>query len=706
MDIIEIDDNEPEITIQPPQPPPPAQKKKIIRRKVKNQDETIKNDNSIQKKTTSPVTTTRKRCKNGTVQLKLDPFIKRKDIVLKDWQTNHVVKLNSILQNSWFACDFSMMGDGKTFTSSFLHQSQKDKYKKIITITPATVKTKWMQVHQEYDIDICMQISYGELSSKKFKQPIHGLLIRRDYIHRAETTTTGEFREEPRVEFTVTQAFKNLVEEGILLVIDEIQAVKNSSANQTDACRTLIKYIKEKYKTTSSRVLLLSGSPIDEEEHTITLFKTLNIFVADYLSVYNPQTYRMMWRGMREIEDYCLNEFCAGNNDIIQSVKIQTLVETMRRGYQTRSRFRRDQRRHPNQNYNQNEDEAARGYDVRASYDEYNRGRLQRRTKDELERQLERHLPHYVYRLFMDIFKTHRVSQMVGRKNPFPIYKHNAFYKEENAEMIELLKKGIANLKRSTRYANGQVNFRGGGTEALAAIVHALQFIETAKIQLFIRIINEALDLLPTQKVVLCVNYTETVNDVLTALKHHNPLRLDGSLTTEKKFEVINKFQQPNSTYRLIVGNVRVLSSGIDLDDKDGGFPRLCLVSPNYSANTLYQLAHRFQRGDTKSDSFIHMVYVENYNELPILDALARKGAVMKECTEKQVEAGVVFPGEYSEWYESGNKNNQSNILDILAEEDGDDDDVDDDDDDDDDDGMNLNLNGVVEDEDEDEEQD
>lgn len=57
--------------------------------------------------------------------------------------------------------------------------------------------------------------------------------------------------------------------------------------------------------------------------------------------------------------------------------------------------------------------------------------------------------------------------------------------------------------------------------------------------------------------------------------------------------------------------------------------------------------ASRYLRLDTKGSSELHMFYVKHAAELPVITALAKKGGVMKETTEQQVQAGVVFPGDY-----------------------------------------------------------
>jgi hypothetical protein len=106
------------------------------------------------------------------------------------------------------------------------------------------------------------------------------------------------------------------------------------------------------------------------------------------------------------------------------------------------------------------------------------------------------------------------------------------------------------------------------------------------------------------------------------------------------------------------------VSTGVDLDDKDGRFPRLGLVSPNYSTITLHQLTYRFLRADTRSDAHVHFVFgrefingkiVRGLTELNVLNCLARKSRVMKEvCAAASTsdETTMLYPGEFPNWYE------------------------------------------------------
>ena len=118
-----------------------------------------------------------------------------------------------------------------------------------------------------------------------------------------------------------------------------------------------------------------------------------------------------------------------------------------------------------------------------------------------------------------------------------------------------------------------------------------------------------------------------------------------------ERWETIQKFQRGDSEYRLLVVNVAVASSGIDLDDKEGGYPRVMYVSPMYNPLTLHQLGHRVMRMNTRSDAAMYMVYGGDRGlDEGMLNTLARKALVMKETTREQEQ--ILFPGEYERYVE------------------------------------------------------
>jgi hypothetical protein len=525
--------------------------------------------------------------------------LRHRQVELYDYQLAHKKRLDDILDKSPFALDFSMLGTGKTYTTSYIYvENLHDRFKNLVNVSPVSVKSKWHSMEKEYNIHIHKILSFNELRTVRFKQPKHGLLNRRDYtvmVRRADGTSA----ELEKVAYTCTKEYLDLVEHGVLLVIDEIQNIKNIS-NQLDACKELIRPIVEAFKESGgkskSRVILLSGSPVDKKTQIVHLFRLLNIMLDERIGVYNPQTGETMWRGMQEIEDYCTHNF----------PPIET--NAVRMEYERTSRF----------NFG--------GGDTK--------------------------LTEYSYQLFNKLVKKYYSSAMDPIQIAAHITKLNAFYQLGEPTSVELLAKGIKLLATSASFnhMNGTVNFGHNGVATLQGITRALIMIETAKIALFARAAKTQLENNPNQKVVICVNYTETINDLMNLLESFHPLRLDGGINHVHRSEVLEKFQAGDTQHRLLIGNMSVCSSGIDLDDKFGQFPRLCLVSPNYSTITLYQLSHRFHRINTKSDSRIHFVFCKENSETRVLDALARKSEVMKEITDGQ--CAIVFPGDYQRWEE------------------------------------------------------
>ena len=63
------------------------------------------------------------------------------NITLTDEQVPHVYKLLCILQKNHVAFDMSIMGAGKTYTTTEL--SKIAGFKNVVVICPATVEAKW-----------------------------------------------------------------------------------------------------------------------------------------------------------------------------------------------------------------------------------------------------------------------------------------------------------------------------------------------------------------------------------------------------------------------------------------------------------------------------------------------------------------------------------------------------------------------------------
>ena len=543
-----------------------------------------------------------------------------KQILLYPSQIAHYERIKSLHQDFPFALDLSMLGSGKTFTSTFLALTEK--YKHVIVICPVSVAPKWKHMKNEFGLPLRAVLSYQGLRSNKFKQPKHGFLHRRD-LSEFVPDEFGIMIEKEKVEFSPTQLYKDLIKEGLLLILDEIQHIKNVSVqfhaasemmreitvskvenvgfpqthqNNQNQHRFRVKQGEDfRAEDTKSRVLLLSGSPMDKKEHALHLFRSLGIMLSDRVAQQNIHTRELEWRGMREIHTFCTLLPLSGG-----TCPQKPFFESFEK---------------------------------------------------------------YSFTLFQGIFKPSCTSYMLPPVSLYELDKRNAYYNVD-ADATEILRRGLKGLKFASNFDGVNVNLNNlamGG--AMAAVMRSLQIIETGKIPLFARIARQVLKESPQTKVVIAVNFSETIEDLKSLLEDFDPLILRGSTSVRTRGKILRDFEEASTRKRLLIANLTVASSGIDLDDKHGEFPRHAFVSPNYSTITSYQFGFRFLRADTRSSTRVHFVFAKHEGrskddsadiiEVRVLNALALKSGVMKEVTEEQALDHVVFPGDHPDWIEN-----------------------------------------------------
>lgn len=501
------------------------------------------------------------------------------EIKLFESQFDHVNRLLNIFKTSKIALDFSIMGTGKTYTSSYI--SSLFNFDEVIIICPLSVKNKWLYMKDTYKLKSNYILSFTSLRSTKGHDPSHGLLIRNE-LNNSKT---------PIDEFEITDKYKTLIDNsknGIFIIIDEIQYIKNINS-QFNACKKLIQYILNSPHHNKSKILLLSGSPIDKLEQVTNLLKMIGIIKHNELSKYSPVTGETEWKGFKDVLTY------------------------------------------------------SRRLDI----DLYNTIKLPQIGTGKVDK-----LILIIYEIFQLIIKKHIVSSMLPLKNEYNVIKYNGYFNITNDTDKQQLITQVNKLSSSC-YTKDNIFFVNG-IETLKQIQQSLQLIELAKINDISRIATEYCNL--NRKVVICLNYTKSIENIHKILTQNLPdiniLLLDGSTKIKDRNTIINKFQQNDLQFPLLISNLQVCSTGIDLDDKFGNIQRICLVNPNYSTITLYQLSHRFYRHDTKSTSFIYFFFSKDANELSILKALSEKSSIMKSITHEQAENGVIFPCDYSTFVE------------------------------------------------------
>lgn len=565
-----------------------------------------------------------------------------KEIQLYEYQKEQITKLSDILSRCHFALDLSMLGSGKTYTALYLYKHYG--YAHGIVIAQTTVAQKWRELIAAFGlegIDVYTfsecSLSKGSAASVSSKNRMRNLLRRRDTMTTQGTTIT----------FHPTPLLLQYIRQGMFVVIDEIQNIKNKGTAQTGACKAIVCAVSTEYRVTQgatkSRALLISGSPIDKEVQVAQFFQTVGVMTHFEFQRFNIGELARQRREQRLLGD----DTVISANDGVGHIEtgLADIAEFCRRF-----------------------DPASVDSIAEEYYNRYDKTAPLKKC----------------FRYFMEIVKPHLSATMLVR-NKHKISKFNGFFEldasrqqrpsataadedEEEAEkkqerhqadFIErLMTHGLQLLCRGLTEMEQQ---RGGGQrpqgetsgQTFALLQKGRLFCETAKIPLMVKLVRTHLRKRgSTCKVVLTCNFTQTIEDLKRELTEFNPLILQGDVVAKKRSEVLRKFQEPSLNNRLLIGNLHAISTGIDLDDKDGGFPRICYVNPNYNTIDLYQMSYRFLRAlDTKSDSEMHMLYIKGCKEKSIMEALATKGKVMKEVTQEQSDiAGVIFPCDFTDY--------------------------------------------------------
>jgi len=490
-----------------------------------------------------------------------------KELELRPWQTEWADRAHSILLRNHGYIDTSRMGSGKTYVTLWL--AKKFGFRLLI-VCPVIMIDVWLRTAAEYGVGVVDIISYQSLRSQRNHQPKHG------YLHRYDNITEGGVHQ---VTFVASEGYLNLLNNGVMVVLDEIQNIKNNS-DQYKACNALIRPIIQGGGT--SRFGLLSGTPFDKEEHSVNLLRLIGYIRAHRLYNYDKEKREIILEGMQELIDAC--------NFINQDETARILAEIP----------------------------------------------LVKGKMNTL-----------AYTLFVRVIKANISGAMPSPttiKGTFDV--KNGFY-NITGEKHEQLHSAIAELASAVKF-----NERTGTAEIRAdnigAVTTALVHIENSKVDDFARIATNILDANKSNKVILCVNYNSTIDEIKMLMIFYSPLVLNGQIPAHKRGAIVKEFND-NQNKRLLIMNTAVGGVGISLHDTKGDSPRFMLMSPSYKLLDITQAAGRIYRDGTMTDATVRMFYGngEGSKETMILAAMARKTQVLKGTLEDAVTKDLVLPGEY-----------------------------------------------------------
>jgi len=200
-------------------------------------------------------------------------------------------------------------------------------------------------------------------------------------------------------------------------------------------------------------------------------------------------------------------------------------------------------------------------------------------------------------------------------------------------------------------------------------IIHGLITSQTIKsYYMYAPMAKQCLMQVENCKVVIFVDYKESIYILNRELIEFNPLIITGSDSIESRVEKKNLFQQPNLDYRVIITMSQVSSMGVEFDDKYGQFPRIGFEITGYVMSNYVQTPGRICRKLTLSKSlffFLKILTNDDDIELSIDRNINEKSKVFYETLRNN---GIISPNNFQIIYHP-NKYNINDLFNFEVQE-------------------------------------
>jgi superfamily II DNA or RNA helicase len=127
--------------------------------------------------------------------------------------------------------------------------------------------------------------------------------------------------------------------------------------------------------------------------------------------------------------------------------------------------------------------------------------------------------------------------------------------------------------------------------------------------------------LMDNKSVAIFVNFTKTIEELASRLK--TKCIIWGSQTLKERAKSIDDFSSDKS--RIIICNISSGGTGVSLNDTNGVYPRVSIISPTWSAQDLIQVLGRIHRAMGKSDCIQHIIFCKGTIEESVGNVIKNK---------------------------------------------------------------------------------
>jgi hypothetical protein len=209
-------------------------------------------------------------------------------VILLPTQYDNVKTHIKNLQSHYFTIDNSEPGVGKTHMTSYVQQYMR--FTHMLVVAPAALSDTWKTTGAEYGLPIRDVLTYEKLAGRSEGCLSHGLLIRSKDENSAQAT------------YYPTAYLKSMIAQGLFVVFDEFQKIKNAKTSNYKSAASLIQAICG--SNTPSRCIFLSASPFDGEEQKVSFMRSVNIIKSQKLSW--SAGGKTVYGGLQELQDFCM----------------------------------------------------------------------------------------------------------------------------------------------------------------------------------------------------------------------------------------------------------------------------------------------------------------------------------------------------------------------------------------------------------------
>lgn len=266
-------------------------------------------------------------------------------------------------------------------------------------------------------------------------------------------------------------------------------------------------------------------------------------------------------------------------------------------------------------------------------------------------------IPEILQYLWKHIFRSLLVIQVKD-----PIYKHPItgqvfennlcnFFATLDKKGVQLVNEAMVDLGKADIIKDGQVN-ADKMKRNFGVVILSLMKLCHAKITTIVRLSKAKLK---SRKVIICCPFIDDQLLLYKSLEKYNPLLLNGTVKISDRDDIVEKFNQPNNNYKVLIMTHDIGGEGISLHDLDGRFPRTMFLIPTYHFLKMFQCAGRVYRRRMMSDVDINMIYSNNNMVESILVNLLAKTEVANDVLIPG--SGRVFPGSWKYIIENENEN-------------------------------------------------